>query len=118
MPKFAALDSNNDWTFGRGLQNYATDNQAILLDLETYLQTFFTECFFDNDFGIPWFNLLGSKNPDAMLLEIRKGITTIEGITNVADLSLTFNDDGKRKVKISYIVDTIYTTQNIGTVQI
>lgn len=116
MPAFRALDENNDWTFGRGLQNYARDNQAILIDLETYLQTYFTECFFNNDFGLPWFNLIGSKNPEAVVLEVKKGITSIEGITNVADVSLTFNENQKRKLKIQYIVDTIYTKQNIGNV--
>lgn len=118
MPAFRALDENRDWTFGRGLQNYARNNLAILVDLETYLQTYFTECFFDNDFGLPWFNLIGSKNPEAVVLEVKKGITQIEGITNVIDVGFTFNEDKKRKLKIQYVVDTIYTTQNTGTVEI
>ncbi len=118
MPAFRALDDDGDWTFGRGLQNYPHDNQAILTDLETYLQTNFTECFFDNDFGVPWFNLLGSKNPEAVVLEVKKGISTIEGITNVIDVSFVFNENSKRKLKIQYVVDTIYTNQNIGNVEI
>ena len=56
------LTDDNDWTFGKGLQNYAREEQAVELNLKTRLQAYLTECFFDPELGVPWFNALGSKD--------------------------------------------------------
>lgn len=111
---FRAIDADNDWVFGSGVQSYATLNLAIKYDIQTKLQTFLTECFFDQEIGVPWFQLLGAKNADALILSIKTIIINVEGVTKIE--SLSFFLDENREAHIKYVIDTIYTTQFIGSV--
>ncbi len=106
---FRNLDSDNDWTFGKGLQGFARTEQAINLNIKTYLQTYLTECFFDQTTGIPWFNACGTKDQNLILIETRKGISQRYGVTEVLDISFTISAD--RAATISYQIKTIYTKQ-------
>ena len=51
--KFRSIDGEGDWVFGAGVQSYAIGESAILLDIQTKLSTFLTECFFDQTVGVP-----------------------------------------------------------------
>jgi hypothetical protein len=111
---FRAIDTNNDWIFGQGLQSYFTENYAIMADIKTTLQSFYQECFFDLDFGVPWFNLLGQKNSALLLLTIKNQILNVAGVTQVFDVSITVNDN--RNATIVYLVSTTYSTQVSGEI--
>ena len=117
--RFRNLDEDNDWTWGKGLQNYAKTEQAINLDIKTKLQTYLTECFFDRSVGVPWFNACGTKDKTLILLETKKVIASSYGVTEVNEVTFTIDED--RKATINYEVKTIYTTQgktNTGEVTI
>jgi hypothetical protein len=116
MTKFRAIDGDNDWVFGSGIQSYARDNLSISYDIKTKLQTFLTECFFDNTIGLPWFQLLGGKDKDALILGIKQAIANVEGVTQVLELDFSLNAD--RNAIIRYTVNTIYTQQLVGTVNL
>ena len=38
--KVRAIDINNDWTFGRGLQDYKLNDRAVAQNVKTRLQSF------------------------------------------------------------------------------
>jgi hypothetical protein len=105
---FRSLDIDGDFTFGSGKQNYLTENLAIMKNIETLLKTFYSECFFNQDIGVPWFSLLGQKNTDIVILSLKNRILTCEGVTKVTDI--LFNLSENRVATISYNVDTIYST--------
>lgn len=116
MTKFRAVDGKNDWIFGSGIQSYAKNDAAIAADIKTKLQTFLTEAFFDATVGLPWFQLLGAKDRNALILSIKTLISNVEGVTQV--LELDFSLDTSRNAIIRYTVNTIYTTQLAGTVNL
>lgn len=114
--KFRAIDDAGDWVLGSGIQAYATDNLAIKYDLETKLKTFLQECFFDLEIGVPWFQLLGAKDKPAIILTLQQIIGGVEGVTRITNVEFELKQD--RTAKLSYNIDTIYTKQQTGTVNL
>lgn len=106
---FRNVDSDNDWTFGKGHQGFARTEQAINLNIKTFLQTYLTECFFDSTAGIPWFNACGSKDQNLILLETKKGISQRYGVTEIVEVTFTVSEE--RAATLSYEIKTIYTKQ-------
>jgi hypothetical protein len=108
-----ALDGNHDWTFGKGRNSYKSNNDAIVQNINTRLNSFVGDCFFDANFGIDWWNLLGAKSQIAIELAITTIILNTDGVTGLAQLSVTL--DTSRKVTIVYQVVTVYSiSKNLG----
>jgi hypothetical protein len=104
-----AIDGNNDWTFGKGRNNYKFDNTAVAQNIKTRLQSFLGDCFFAINEGIDWFNLLGSKDQRALTLSIATTILNTQDVTGLLELNLTLNREN-RLITIQYEVSTVYTT--------
>jgi hypothetical protein len=113
---FRGLDGNGDWTFGLGKQSYATGNNAIALNIATRLKTFYSECFFNTDWGLPWFQLLGQKSSAPLLLTVRSQILDCYGVVSVTDLQTSVDSD--RNLLISYNISTIYSTSISGSISL
>jgi len=103
---FRALDVAGDWTFGKGIQNYQSGQNAIALNIQTRLYSFINDCFFDAGAGIDWLNLLGSKNQAALIFSIKSVILNTPGVNTLKDLG--FNLDANRHVTLTFAVTTVY----------
>lgn len=101
-----ALDSNKDWTFGQGKNNYKTNLDAVAQDINSSLNSFLNDCFFATTSGIDWFNLLGSKNQAGLNLAISTTILNVSGVTG--QLQFSSNLNSSRLFTVSYKVQTIY----------
>jgi len=101
-----AIDSDGDWLFGKGRNDYKVDRAAIAQNIKTRLQMFLADCFFALDQGIDWFNLLGSRNIVELRLVVSATILNTEGVTNLVELS--FQIDENRNVSGIYEVETVY----------
>lgn len=111
---FRNLTPDGDWTFGAGLQNFATANQAIAVNLRTRLLSWTQDCFFQPTFGVPWSNILGQKSTDIIVLSLSQFIAQSYGITKVTNV--LFKLDINRDAHVTFTVDTLYTRQTTGTV--
>lgn len=82
--KFRTLDSNHDWNFGKGIQDYASDSLAISYSIKTKILSWYRDCFFDMETGVDWKNILGSKvsknDADSAIKQI---VSTEEGVTDI-----------------------------------
>ena len=102
------LDSNGDWQFGLGLQNYLRDQNAVSLNIKTRLLSFFNNCFFDLESGIDWFLLLGTRNTETELkLQCRSVILQSYGVIKINSFSSSIQDRG---AILQYNIDTIFTS--------
>ena len=108
-----ALDSNNDWTFGSGINNYASGNAEVALNIQTRLSSFLGDCFFDTGAGIDWFNLLGSKSQLQLQLAVAAVILNTPNVTGGLQLSVVYNAQ-TRNVTIRYQVQTTYSVLSNG----
>ena len=115
---FRSLDATGDWVFGGGRSSYATGNTAIQMDIQTALQIFMGECFWDTSFGVDWWNLLGGKNPSAqasIILQVRTVILGVVGVTQINSVSVSQNSTS-RSLRLSYSINTIFSQNVTGTV--
>jgi hypothetical protein len=112
-----SLDSNHDWNFGRGSYDYLAGIDAVVQDIDTRLSSFLNDCFFDLLAGIDWFNLLGTKNINGLILAIKTVILNTEGVTSLVEISHEL--DEQRNLTIIYSVNTVQginirKTKNVG----
>lgn len=103
---FRSLDLDGDWVFGSGRQAYAQAQAAIALSLQTRLNSFANDCFFDPLGWIDWFNLLGSKNQTALAFSIRSIIEDTPGVSSIVSSDVRL--DSNRRMTCTYTVTTVY----------
>lgn len=104
----ALEDITNDWTFGTGTNAYKQGNLAVAQQIQCALNSFLGDCFFDVNFGVNWFNLLGTKNQDALNLAISTAILNVQGVTGIKRILVTLNPRTRGFV-LQYKVQTIYS---------
>jgi len=114
--RFRNLTIDGDWTFGAGRQNYAVSDKSISLNIETTVKTFLTECFFDQEIGVAWFDIIDQKNKDITILAIKSAIAACYGVIQVQELEYTYNE--LRELVIKYTISTIYDSRLEGVVTI
>lgn len=107
-----AIDSDGDWQFGKGRNDYKQNIKAIVQIIGTRLNSYLGDCFFATGDGIDWFNLLGSKETLGLELALAATILNTAGVTGILQLSVTL--DSARRVFITYEADTIYGRASSG----
>lgn len=103
-----AVDENNDWTFGKGKNDYLSGNNAIAQNIKTRILCFLGDCFFDTFAGIDWFNFIGGKNTLQLNLAISSVILNTAYVTGILQLSI--NLTSARVLTIVYKAQTTYST--------
>lgn len=115
---FRGLDQNRDWCFGQGLSSYATGSAAVLLNVQTAVQTFLGDAFWAANFGIDWLNLLGTKGTqDAIIAQTRAVIANCEGVTAINSVTSSL-DRQTRTLSLQFNISTVYSANAAGTAQI
>lgn len=107
---FRALDPVGDWSFGRGVQSYVRDEDAVEINVETRLKSFLGDAFWAVDFGIDWWNLLGSMNPKAqaaIVLATRLTIAESYGVVRINSVEAE-TDRATRNLRLAYEISTIF----------
>lgn len=102
-----ALDDLEDWTYGKGKNDYRSGILATAQNIQTRVSSFLYDCFFATNEGIDWFNLLGGKNQLALNLAVSTTILNTENVTGLQQLSI--NLDVSRVIRIIYNVQTSYS---------
>lgn len=115
---FRGITGSRDWTFGQGANSYFVKQQAIAANIRTSLLFFLNDCFFAMNVGIDWWNLLGTKNPQAeanIMLQTRATIIRCEGVVRINSVT-TQLDPITRRLTISYVIDTVFSRNVAGSV--
>lgn len=107
-----AIDANHDFTFGTGYNNYAVNQNAVIEVINTRLNSFLGDCFFDLSAGIDWFNLLGGKDQISLNLAITAVILNTQNVVALAQLTANLVRT-TRAFSVSYQVQSVYSTQPI-----
>jgi hypothetical protein len=103
------LSPTHDMTFGRGRQNFATDQEAVIQKVETRLLTLLGEWFLDTSAGVPWMQEINVKpaNPPYAESLVKACITDTDGVTAITSFSYSFNH-GTRKWGVAASITTEY----------
>lgn len=101
------LDGDNDWTFGAGINNYRVNKNAVAQNIQTRLNSFIGDCYFDLKAGLDWFNLLGCKDPISLNLAISATILNTAYVVKLTQLNIRL-DSATRNIEIDYEVLTAF----------
>lgn len=115
MTIIRANDENNDWIFGLGKNAYKANNDAIAQDIQTKVQEWIGDCFFNLTAGIDWLNRFADGNSERLEQEIRSLILKVDGVVNVNNLSIDLTN---RDFIASYDVQTVYTESVIDSIKL
>lgn len=75
------LDSDGDWTFGRGRQSYATKSECVRQKVLTRLRSFRQDWFLDMTHGIDWVGNMARRGTRVKVeAEIRSCILQTDGV--------------------------------------
>ena len=88
---FRKIDALNDWKFGHGLSDYATDEAAINLNIQTRILSWVGDCFFALQEGVDWRNRLDIGQQAALRDEIATVILQSFGVVGINSIDLDFN---------------------------
>lgn len=108
------VDEDNDWTFGKGKNDYVRGNDAVIQNISTRLQMFLGDCFFDLGNGIDWFNALGEKDQTALNLFISAVIMNTQNVNGLLQLAVNLSAD--RNLTVRYAVQSSFSVTT-GTFQ-
>ena len=106
--RVSGLDSNSDWTFGRGKSNYLTERNAIGQNVRTRLRSFANDWYLDIEHGIPWIQLLGNLGTERRILRaVERTVLQTEGVLQITRLEIV-RRDGNRGVTIRVDYTDVY----------
>lgn len=110
------LDVNGDLDYSTGTLVFLEDTEAIRQAVLTRLQFFKGEWFLFPDQGLPWFQSILIKNPNANVLNsvFRTAILGVAGVASLTKLDLTF-DRGTRKLTVNFAAMTDLGATIAGT---
>lgn len=110
---FRALDSSDDWTFGKGKQNLLTGKDAMMLNLKTRLKEWRNDCFFNLDAGVDYNNLLDIGTKDLLDKDIIVCILGSDSVIRIDSYTSTIVD---RTLNIEATLLTAYGTVALSEV--
>lgn len=102
-----ALDSNGDWEYGKGQNDYKVNRDAVQQNIQTRLSSFLGDCFFDTGAGINWFGFLGGKDQLGLNLSVSAIILNTQFVLGMIQLSIVL-DPVSRNLVIRYSVNTAF----------
>lgn len=109
------LTVDNDWTFGKGLQNFTSGRDAILLNVKTRLQSWRGDCFYAETEGVDYNNFLDRNTKSLLDSDIKRVILRSEGIIKIVSYESELNESD-RSVSINTVLLTIYGNVRISEV--
>lgn len=106
---FRQLNAAGDWTFGRGINNYATAEAAIGLNIKTRLLSWKGDCFFAlNDF-VDWIARLDKGQQNNLTTELKTVILQSYGVVAINSFTVTLNNV-TRIYQATFNIQTIYSS--------
>ncbi len=112
---FRQIDATGDWEFGKGINDYARNEDAVNLNIRTRLLSWVGDCFFALADGIDWRNRLDVGQQDALVEEIKANLLQAFGVIEINDVQAAFNGQ-TRILQILYDIKTIYSPSFQGVI--
>lgn len=114
---FRGLTSDNDWTFGKGRENYARLNTAVGLNVKTRILSWVGDCFFALQEGIDWANRLDKNQQDLLENDLRRIILQSENVVGINSFDIIFNPE-TRGFRADYSINTIYSKEYVDSIEV
>lgn len=114
---FRQLTAGGDWTFGGGLSNYASAQQAINLNIETSIKMWAGDFFTSLPGWVNWKGLFQVGQQSNLNTALKTLLSQCYGVQAVIAASIVVNPT-TRIAAAQYTVLTVYSQQVTSQVQI
>lgn len=109
------LDSDWDWTFGRGREDYAEDSESIEQRIKQILQCFTNDWVHDLNYGTNWFGLMDKPVKWADIeTAIKTAILAEYGVSSIDSFELSFDPDTRKAVYTVEVNDIYHNKTSIS----
>lgn len=99
-----ALDSNGDWTFGRGKAQLLTRSDEVAQNVVTRIKSFKDDWYLDIEAEIDWFTILGIKgNEEIIVNEISRVVLATTNVKSLVSVEILSNIGRNATIEIKYI---------------
>jgi hypothetical protein len=99
---------NGDATFGLGVQNFLTGQNAIAENIQTNLYCFLRDCYFDIQKGLDWIRFFSvPTSAQEIQLSVKSAVLLCYGVTSINSIDVSVEN---RKINISMNINTIFTS--------
>ena len=106
------IDSDNDWTFGKGRANYITGSRAIAQNVKTRLQSFANDWFLNIDAGVDWVSLLGNLSTRPRILRaVERTVLQTGGVLSIQRLQV-LGKDANRGIRVEVLYTDVFGVEN------
>lgn len=102
-----AIDGNGDWMFGRGFQDYRSNENELLQKIRTRLLSWKGDCFFDEGEGVDWNNYLDIGTLVLLDVDIQRVVLQTAGVIRFREYASEL-DPGLRALTVTMTLDTVY----------
>ncbi len=103
-----ATTATNDWTFGKGLQDYFFNEAAVEANIRTKLLEWVGDCFFNQLAGVDWKNRLDIGQQANVAVEVKQVILQCFGVVQILNFQASFSSS-TRFDQIAATIQTIYS---------
>ncbi len=103
------INGENDWTFGKGLSNYATNEEAVAENIKTRLLSWVGDCFFAPNEGVDWKSRLDIGQQAALEQELRAVILQSYGAVGINSVNVNFSGR-TRLFMVQYDITTFFSS--------
>lgn len=110
---FRALDSQDDWIFGKGINSFTTGRDAMILNIKTRIKQWKGECFFDIQGGVDWNNFLDIGTKDLLDADLHRVILASDGVIRIDGYTSTL-DTITRTISVEATLFTVYGTMPLS----
>ena len=110
-----ATTKTNDWTFGKGLQDYFINEAAVEANIRTKLLEWVGDCYFNQLAGVDWKNRLDVGQQANLAVEIKQVILQCFGVVQILTFQAIFSSS-TRFDQIQTTIQTIYSPSATLTV--
>ena len=114
---FRQLTGIGDWIYGQGVSGYATQNNAIGLNIKTRLLSWKGDCFFSLGDWVDWLSRLDKGQKDNLTHELYTVILKSYGVVKINSFTVVL-DDTTRHYTATYNVETIFSPSFINTLDL
>jgi len=105
------LDVNNDWQFGKGIQDYKRDLDAIELNIKTRLKSWKGDCFYLPAEGVDYNNFLDVGTKTFLDSDVKRVILQSEGVIKMTEYESSLDRESRAFSAQATIISIFGTSQ-------
>lgn len=114
---FRQITAQGDWTFGKGINGYAINENAVELNIKTRLLSWKNDCFFALNDWVDWLGRLDKGQEDNLNRELQNVILQSEGVVAINSFTGTLNRL-TRNYQVTFDISTMFGQSFINTIDL